>query len=157
MTVEKPRAANLGGTTPGKGGKQAPAYTPVQRETAGLRILQLVLAEQGIGIEDSRNEPTGADCIGTDGRYYELKVHGGSANGPLQLSGSEVLQARELGDRYVLVVIENVEGARAKPRVTFVPSPLTTLKVDLLGKVEVTGYNNEVFEQFELTAADRAE
>jgi len=155
VVVGNPRSANTGRDGSGTSGKSAASYTPFDRETAGLRILQKALAERGVELEDTRNQPTGADCVGTDGRYYELKVHAGAATGPLQMMGSQVLQARELGDRYVLAIVENVEGGQANPRVTLIPSPLTVLKVHPLGKTEVTGYDNEVFERIELSSTNR--
>jgi len=150
VNVQPPRKAGVGGKEGPSDKKSASNYTPWDRETVGMGILGKVLAVRGIEIEDVRTKRTGADAIGTDGCYYELKVHAGCATGALDVRGSEVLQARELGERYVLVVVENVEAAAANPRVTFIPNPMVVLDVHPVGKIEVTGYDNEAFEQVEL-------
>jgi hypothetical protein len=115
-----------------------------------LKALAIVLARDRIEIEDTTSQPVGADAIGTDGRYYELKVHGGAASGALPLTSSEVLQARQLGQEYVLVVVENVEDSAANTRVTLIPNPLNVLTIWPAGQVEVTGYDDQSFERYEL-------
>lgn len=152
VKLDKPRSG--GGTEKsGESHKPAPGYTPWDRETTGLRMLRKIVSP--VEVRDTRTEHVGADGIGTDGRYYELKVHGGAANGPLEMRGSEVLRARDMGDRYVLVVVENVEAQDATPKITFVPSPMSVLSVHPIGKIEVTGYDDEAFEQWELPSESR--
>ena len=130
--------------------KQAKAYDSYERETRGLECLSSVLQEKGISIRDTRAEPVGADAIGSDGRYYELKVHVGKASGPLLLQDSQVIKAREMGEMYVLVVVENVEAKKSKPRITLIPDPLSVLQVHPRGRIEITGYDDDAFEKWEL-------
>jgi hypothetical protein len=148
--VERPRAAKPGTNAASSGGRSAAQYTPPDRQRAGLKALAIVLARDRIEIEDTTSQPVGADAIGTDGRYYELKVHGGAASGALPLTSSEVLQARQLGQEYVLVVVENVEDSAANTRVTLIPNPLNVLTIWPAGQVEVTGYDDQSFERYEL-------
>ncbi|MHB8741165.1 MAG: hypothetical protein ACYC62_08335, partial [Coriobacteriia bacterium] len=148
--LEKPRAANPGQGSGGGSTRGAATYTPYERQAAGLRMLETVLAKKSVQIEDTTTQLVGADAIATDGCYYELKVHAGTATGGLNLQPSEVLQARHLGDKYVLVVVENVEGEDAPAKLTFIPNPLKVLTVHPIGKIEVTGYDDPAFEQFEL-------
>jgi hypothetical protein len=148
VKLDKPSSGGGGGQKGGESHKQAPDYTPWDRETTGLRMLRKILSP--IEVRDTRTELVGADGIGTDGRYYELKVHAGTAAGPLEMRGSEVLRARDMGDQYVLVVVENVEVQDATPRITLVPNPMSVLSVHPIGKTEVTGYDDEAFEQWEL-------
>ena len=148
VRLDKPHSGGVGDRSSGGSHKSAPGYVPWDRETAGLQVLRKVLAP--IEVQDTRTQRTGADGVGTDGRYYELKVHGAAAGGPLEMRGSEVLQARDLGDRYVLAVVENVEAAGVSPKITLIPNPMSVLRVHPLGKIEVTGYDDEAFEQWEL-------
>jgi len=150
VNVEKPRKAGGGDKEGSSAKKSASSYTPWERETVGLEVLRRVLAGGGVQLEDVRTKRTGADAIGTDDRYYELKVHAGTATGALDIRGSEVLQARDLGEKYVLVVVENVEAASVSPRVTLIPNPMSVLKIHPVGRIEATGYDNEAFEQWEL-------
>lgn len=149
--VESPRAAvTHRAESAATDRKSAPSYTLRDQEDVGMEIVERVLADRGIEIEDTRSQPTGADAIGTDGRYYELKVHSGLAQGALNFTRAEVFQAQTLGENYVLVVVENVESGGADPRVTFIPNPLGVLKVHPRGRIELTGYDSEAFEQVEL-------
>jgi hypothetical protein len=148
--VEKRRGAKPSDPARSGTGRRAPEYSSPDRERAGLSALAKVLGRVNVEIEDTTGQAVGADAIGTDGRYYELKVHGGVASGGLRLQPSEVLQARQLGEEYVLVVVENVEDSGANTRVTLIPNPLGVLTIWPMDRVEVTGYDDKSFERHEL-------
>jgi hypothetical protein len=115
-----------------------------------MDLLRSLLARDGVEITDTRAQLVGADAVGTDGRYFEIKAHADAADGPLNMQGSEVLKARELGDKYVLVVVEHLESDGASPpRITLIPSPLSVLAVHPYGKIELTGYHDDAFEYWE--------
>lgn len=67
----------------------------------------------------------GADAVDLEGRPYELKVNAGAEPDEIMLEGSQ-LAATTPG--FFLVVISNLEGGNAQPRVRIILDPLAQLK-----------------------------
>jgi hypothetical protein len=105
-------------------------------EQRGLELYLRVLEGDGIDASDQRaSSRVGADLVGSDGVYRELKTFSGRAPDSIGLSKYEHERALEEGDRYELVIVENVWDDQ--PRLTMIRDPLKTLDWHPTGEVAV--------------------
>ena len=95
------------------------------------RDLVDVRAERGVGADALDEE---------EGRYYELKVHGGNEPDVVSLTASEVMRAAADDDKFVLAVVSGVDSADACPTVRLVLDPLKELEAGTEdGKINLAG------------------
>jgi hypothetical protein len=116
-----------------------PGYTPVSRETIGLDLVRRVLGSDADQISDLRAQHgVGADAVDELDQFYELKVSAGPEPDRVTLTDSEVQRAlTEPG--FFLVVVSEVEGSRACPKVRVTADPLKQLHPTDSGSVTLTG------------------
>lgn len=99
------------------------------------------LEPAGIGISDQRLHPgVGADLVGDDGVFRELKFHSGDAPAEIRLTEHEYQRAGSDGERYELVVVEHVWD---EPTITMVRNPLKHLSYTPVGGVMVQGWREQ--------------
>ena len=128
-----------GGAVPPKTGTTPPNYTSEEKESLGLKLLQMAVGRRLVDVRAKRG--VGADAFDVEeGRYYELKVSGGNEPDVVSLTTSEVMRAAEADDKFVLAVVSGVEGADACPTVRLVLDPLKELEAAAEeGKVNLAG------------------
>ena len=128
-----------GGAVPPKTGTTPPSYTSEEKESVGLKLLEMAIGRDLVDVRAKRG--VGADAVDEEeGRYYELKVSGGAEPDVVSLTASEVMRAAEADDKFVLAVVSGVEGADACPTVRLVLDPLKELEAGTeVGKVDLAG------------------
>ena len=116
-----------------------PNYTSEEKERLGLKLLERVVGRELVDVRAKRG--VGADALDEEeGRYYELKVSGGSEPDVVSLTASEVMRAAEADDKFVLAVVSGVEGDDACPTVRLVLDPLRELEAATEdGKINLAG------------------
>ena len=133
------------GGSGGSGGHKRAGDSPDPKSTEQRAVelyRRFVLEPDGIGVTDQRLRPNvGADLVGTDGVFRELKSHGASAPSALSLTRHEYVRAGQKGDHYQLVVVEHVWGD--SPVITIVGNPLVQLHYAPSGAVLVEGWKGE--------------
>lgn len=80
----------------------------------------------------------GADAIDELDRFFELKVHLNEEPDQIQLQESQVRRAMSTPE-FFLVVVSNVEGINARPKVRIIVDPVNQLKVAPSSAVTFTG------------------
>lgn len=124
---------------PPRGRTAAPSFTLLDKETVGLELARLVLADDREEIVDLRAQRgVGADAIDGMGRFFDLKVHLGDEPDSIHLEDSQIRRALTTPD-YFLVVISNVEGADARPKVRIIMDPVHQLAMSRSSSVIFTG------------------
>ena len=128
-----------GGPAPPKTRATPPNYTSEEKERLGLKLLETVVGRELVDVRAKRG--VGADALDEEeGRYYELKVSGGSEPDVVSLTASEVMRAAEADDKFVLAVVSGVEGDDACPTVRLVLDPLKELEAATEdGKINLAG------------------
>ena len=128
-----------GGPAPPKPRATPPNYTSEEKERLGLKLLERVVGRKLVDVRAKRG--VGADALDEEeGRYYELKVSGGSEPDVVSLTASEVMRAAEADDKFVLAVVSGVEGDDACPTVRLVLDPLKELEAATEdGKINLAG------------------
>lgn len=114
-------------------------YTELERESAGLALVRLVLGgdeEQIVDIRHQRN--VGADAIDDLKNFFELKVYAGQIPETISLTNSEFRRAQET-EQFFLVVVGNVEQSDKDPEVRIITDPLNHLSVLPQGSVNLGG------------------
>ena len=127
------------GAAPPRTGTPPPNYTSEQKESVGLKLLQMAIGRDLVDVRAKRG--VGADALDEEeGRYYELKVNGGNEPDVISLTASEVMRAAAAGDKYVIAVVSGVEGADAYPTVRLIFDPLRELEAGTEdGKINLSG------------------
>jgi hypothetical protein len=124
---------------PPRAGTTAPAFTPLDKETVGMALARLVLAGDEDEIADLRAQHgVGADAVDALDRYFELKVHVGEEPDVIKLEESEIRRALSTPD-FFLVVVSNVEGTDARPKVRIIVNPLHQLRLAQSGSASFAG------------------
>ena len=128
-----------GGAVPPKAGTMRPNYTSEEKESIGLKLLEMAVGRDLVDVRAKRG--VGADALDEeDGQYYELKVSAGNEPDVVSLTASEVMRAAEADDKFVLAVVSGVEGANACPTVRLIFDPLKELEAGADdGKVNLAG------------------
>jgi hypothetical protein len=105
----------------------------------GLELARLVLGGGAAEIVDLRAQHgVGADAIDDMDRFYELKVHLGDEPDTIHLEESQIRRAMSTKD-FFIVVVSNVEGANARPRVRIIVDPVRQLTMTRSSSVNFTG------------------
>ena len=153
MEDGKPRTADGTHPTSRRGGLKEPklgsrgprnraplrGYSDLDREEVGFDLLKKLLASGDDRIADLRNQHgVGADAIDDLRQYYELKVHAGAEPDEVTLTASEVERARTTG-KFFLVVVSDVEGVDARPKLRVIVDPLDTLQTTERGSIALSG------------------
>jgi hypothetical protein len=122
-----------------RGGTGAPSFTPLDKETVGMALARKVLAGDEEEIADLRAQHgVGADAVDSLDRFFELKVHLGDEPDVIRLEESEIRRALSTPD-FFLVVVSNVEGADARPKVRIIVDPVHQLTMTQSSSVGFTG------------------
>ncbi|MFD7656801.1 hypothetical protein ACFV4N_22750, partial [Actinosynnema sp. NPDC059797] len=116
-----------------------PGFTAVRKESVGLEIVRLVLNGDADDIADLRAQRgVGADAVDGLDQFYELKVHLGDEPDTITLQDSQVRRALSTPD-FFLVVVSNIEGRDARPKVRIIPDPVRQLSVNPSSSVTFSG------------------
>jgi hypothetical protein len=135
VTLRRPGGGGGGNLT---GADRQSRRSTEQRAVDVYRIY--VLEPAGIAITDQRlRARVGADLVGDDGVFRELKAHSGAASGEISLTEHEYQRAGHQGRKYELVIVEHVWE---EPTITIIPDPLRQLKYRPSGGVIVGGWKN---------------
>lgn len=127
-----------GGTPPQPSTPPAP-YSGGEKEKVGLDLLRKVLATDAEEVRDLRAQRgIGADAMDLDERYYEMKVHAGPEPDQITLEASQVQRALTSPD-FFLVIVSEVEGDHARPKVRIIVDPLAQLEVAERSSLLLTG------------------
>ena len=115
------------------------AYTDLDRETVGMDLFKKLFGSDREDMTDLRTQRgVGADAIDDLRRFFELKVHAGAEPDQVKLTNAEVRRALSTDD-YFLVVVSDVEGADARPKVRVVLDPLKQLQPLDQGEIVLSG------------------
>ena len=105
----------------------------------GLELARLVLGGDAEDLVDLRAQHgVGADAIDGLDRFFELKVHLGDEPDTIHLEASQIRRALSTPN-FFLVVVSNVEGANAKPKVRIIIDPVHQLTMTQSSSVSYTG------------------
>jgi len=117
----------------------APSFTPLDKESVGMELARLVLGGDAAEIVDLRAQHgVGADAVDTLNRFFELKVHLGDEPDAIHLEESQIRRALSTPD-FFLVVVSNVEGANARPKVRIIVDPVHQLTMTQASSVTFMG------------------
>jgi hypothetical protein len=107
----------------------------------GLELARLVLGDDTREIADLRAQHgVGADADAVDSldRFFELKVHLGDEPDTIHLEQSQIRRALSTPD-FFLIVVSNIEGANARPKVRIIIDPVHQLTMTHTSSVTYTG------------------
>ncbi|MGH9128835.1 MAG: sacsin N-terminal ATP-binding-like domain-containing protein [Acidimicrobiales bacterium] len=122
-----------------RGRTSAPGFTDLDKETVGMDLARLVLAGDEDEIADLRAQRgVGADAVDSLDNFFELKVHLGDEPDVIRLEESEIRRALSTPN-FFLVVVSNVEGADARPKVRIIVDPVHQLAMTQASSVSFTG------------------
>ena len=98
-------------------------YTDLQKENVGMELLRKLLSSDVEEIADIRAQHgVGADAVDKLKHFYELKVSAGAEPDHVTMTAAEVKRARTTPG-FFLVVISDIEGVDAQPRVRVIVDP----------------------------------
>ena len=134
------------------------AYTDLDKETVGMDLFRKAFGSDREDITDLRTQRgVGADAIDDLRRFFELKVHAGAEPDQVKLTNAEVRRALSTDD-FFLVVVSEVEGADARPRVRVVVDPLKQLQPLDQGEIILSGVKSSTSTIFDFSpVADSTE
>lgn len=125
-----------------QGRSSAPNFTALDKESVGMALARKVLAGDEKEIADLRAQHgVGADAVDSLDRFFELKVHLGEEPDTIRLEESQIRRAVSTPD-FFLVVVSNVEGADARPKVRIIVDPTHQLTMTQSSSVSFTGIRN---------------
>ncbi|HUZ54038.1 MAG TPA: hypothetical protein VMU94_16120 [Streptosporangiaceae bacterium] len=117
----------------------APGFTSLDKESVGMELARLVLGAEASEIADLRAQHgVGADAIDTLDRFFELKVHLGDEPDAIHLEQSQIRRALSTPD-FFLIVVSNIEGANARPKVRIIIDPVHQLTMTPSSSINYTG------------------
>ena len=130
--------------TPSENDGPKPGPEKYSRKSTEERAVDLyriyVLDPDGVEITDQRlRAGVGADLVGNDNVFRELKARSGSAGDKVELTSHEYARAGQTGTVYELVIIENVWG---DPVITIIRNPLGRLKQYPVGGIMIEGWKD---------------
>jgi len=133
-----------------------PNYSSVDRESVGMEIVRMLLCSDFDDMVDLRTQRgVGADAIDKMNSYYELKVSAGAEPDRVSLTNAEFNRLL-LEPNYFLIIVSNIEGVNASPRVRVFVDPLKQLQLTDRGSVTLTGVRNATSLVYELEQNDNA-
>ncbi len=134
--VKLKRPKRPSGSGGGNGPDKHSRKSTEQRAVDLLRIY--VLEPDEVNIIDQRlTAGVGADLIGDDNVFRELKARAGSASDRVELTSHEYARADQARAAYELVIVEHVWG---DPVITIIRNPLARLMHYPVGSVAVEGW-----------------
>jgi hypothetical protein len=117
----------------------APRFTALDKETVGLELTRLIFSSDDEDMADLRAQRrVGADAIDDLNRFFELKVHLGDEPDTIRLEETQIRRALETPN-FFLVVVSNVEGINARPKVRIIVDPVHQLSMTESSSVTFTG------------------
>ena len=117
----------------------SPTYTALDRENVGMKLLEMLLNSDDNRIVDLRaQQRVGADATDGTDNFYELKVFAGAEKDQVTLTNAEVRRAMST-KKYFLVVVSDIEGIDARPKVRVLPDPLKQLRQTHNGSITLSG------------------
>ena len=133
LPAPKPGGAAPHGTGPPRG------YTDLSKEEVGLELVRKVLASDLEEMRDLRAQHgVGADAVDILERFFELKVYAGAEPDRITLEESQIRRAMSTPD-FFLVVVSELEGPNASPKVRVIVEPVNQLKMSEASSVSFTG------------------
>lgn len=130
---------SLNGATP-RGQSMPRSFTDLDKESVGLALLRKIIEDGTVTIADHRGQHGfGADAQDSRGWFYELKVYLGDEPDAVRMEDSEILRALSVPGKYFLVVISNIEGADAQPKVRVIADPVHQLTVSNASAMTLSG------------------
>ena len=142
ITRNGPLAEPRPGTGSPQGRASARFYTDQAREDLGMELLRKLLQSNFDAVKDLRAQHgVGADAIDELRRFYELKVHAGPEPDHVNLTKAEAQRALE-EPKFFLVVVSDVEGTDANPKVRVIVDPMRQLRPSLSGDITLSGVRN---------------
>lgn len=128
--------------TSGAGGGGGDGHDRHARKSTEERAVDLfricVLEPDGVEITDQRlRAGVGADLVGSDNVFRELKARSGSAGDEVGLTAHEYVRAGQARAAYELVIVEHVWD---DPVITIIRDPLGRLKYRAVGDIVVEGW-----------------
>jgi hypothetical protein len=116
------------------------SFTDLDKESVGLALLRKIIEDGTVTIADHRGQQGfGADAQDSRGWFYELKVYLGDEPDAVRMEDSEILRALSVPGKYFLVVISNIEGADARPKVRVIADPVHQLTVSNASAMTLSG------------------
>ena len=124
----------------------APEYTPNDKETVGYECFLKVMASDRQEIVDLRGQHgVGADAVDTlDKSLYELKVYAQDEPESIRIEETQIRRAHST-PYFFLVVVSNVEGVNARPKVRVIVDPLEQLPMTSTSAVTLSGIRSAEF------------
>ena len=117
------------------------SYTATDREDLGFALVQTYLREVAdLQLQDIRDQ----DNVGADGLdegkdvWVELKAFGRDRDDTVRLERPEAIRAKEKGERYLLVLVWNLEKP-GTPEILVVANPLARLDIFLGNGIKLVG------------------
>lgn len=115
------------------------AYSDEEKERLALEIASRVLAGDERALRDIRNQRNvGADAVDDLRRFYELKTFAGEELDTVTLEPAQIRLAMTEPD-FFLVIVSNLEGKTARPKVRVIVDPLRQLVMKQTSKVQFSG------------------
>ena len=158
---EGPRSTNglsepKAGSTAPRNRRPIPGYSPLDRENVGMDLLRMIFGTRDNEIIDVRAQKgVGADAVDSKKSYYELKVSAGPEPDQVTLTRSEVERA-QITSNYYLVIVSEIEGTDARPKVRVFVDPLNQLTQTHHGSVTLSGIHSAKSVVYEFEPADDA-
>jgi hypothetical protein len=104
-----------------------------------MELARIVLCSGDAALVDLRGQHgVGADAVDTLDRFYELKVHLGDEPDTIRLEESQIRRALSTPN-FFLVVVSDIEGADARPKVRIIVDPVHQLTMTQSSSVSYTG------------------
>ena len=116
-----------------------------------MELLRKLWTSDEEKIKDLRTQHrVGADAIDELGHFYELKVHGGPEPNQVTLTNAELKRALETPD-FFLVIVSDVEGTDANPKVRIIVDPLRQLQTTQSGGITLSGVRKATHMVYDFT------
>jgi len=133
---------------PPRSSTSAAWFTLLDVETVGYDCFLAVMASDRDEIRDLRAQHgLGADAVdGLDRSFYELKVYRGDEPDSLRLEESQIRRAMATPN-FFLVIVSNVEGANARPKVRVIVDPLKQLPMSTANSITLSGIRSAEYSQ----------
>jgi hypothetical protein len=126
-------------------------FTELEKETVGLEVARKVLCSDDARMVDIRDQRgVGADAFDEFRQFFELKVSAGREPDEIRLDRSQIQRALAT-PHFFLVVVSNLEGKAARPRVRIIADPLNQLRMVESSQIHFDGVTSALSLVFELT------
>ena len=104
-----------------------------------MKLLEMLMSSDDNGIVDLRAQHrVGADATDSTNAFYELKVFAGAEPDQVTLTNAEARRAMST-QRFFLIVVSEIEGVDARPKVRVFADPLTQLRQTHNGSITLSG------------------